>query len=320
MKHLVLIDGHHMMYRAYWAIPRTMKTREGEQVNTVFGMASMILTVLQKEQPDYMVLCFDEGSDTVRHQEHEEYKAGRAETPDDFYVQIPRVMQFLDTLGLPVLSDPEYEADDLIGTYAVEAAKQGMRVTVVSGDKDLLQLASDSIRIAIPHKGYNAAEYLGPDEVYAKYGITPAQVASYKGLSGDSSDNLPGVHGIGPKTASSLLQEFGSLQGIYDSIASVKPSWREKLERDKEQAFFCERLATLHTDITLPRPMEDAAVENLPARSIEELFGELQFTLLSKRLASLLDSEYGMSHFDCSNYESVKKSEKTSNENQMALF
>lgn len=322
MEHLVLIDGHHLMYRAYWAIPRTLSTRSGEQTNTSFGMASMLLAILAKEEPDSMVICFDEGDQTFRHEEHEEYKEGRAETPDDFYVQIPRVMELMDAFGFPVVSNPQYEADDFLGTYALEGDDRGMQVTVVTGDKDAFQLASENIRIAIPHKGYMQAEYLGPDEVYQKLGVTPEQVASYKGLSGDSSDNLKGVNGIGPKTAARLIQDFGSLTEVYNHLDAVKPAVREKLERDKEQAFFCEKMAQLVCDIDLPVSMDDTRLTGLNPAPLLHLFDELEFTLLSKRFLKFLETEYAQSHYvtDAIPERSFDATSKKESEAQLSLF
>ena len=293
MDHLVLIDGHHMMYRAYWAIPRTLKTSAGEQVNTVFGVASMLLSIFAKEQPTHLLFCFDEGDQTFRHQEHKEYKDGRAETPDDFYTQIPRVFELINTFGLMRVSDPHYEADDFLGTYARRGEEAGMRVTIVSGDRDVLQLVSERIVVAIPHKGYQAAEYLDPKGVLEKYGITPAQVPAYKGLCGDASDNLPGVHGIGPKTAAQLIAQFQSLRNLYDHLADVRPSLAEKLREGKEQAFFCERMAQLHTDIPLPVALEDTQMKDLPVAQLFTFLSALEFSLLTKRLQALLESPYG---------------------------
>lgn len=309
-----------MMYRAYWAIPRTMKTSAGEQVNTVFGMASMLLAILKQEEPDALLICFDEGDETFRHQENETYKEGRAETPDDFYVQIPRVLELIDTFGFSHVSNPQYEADDFIASYGVEGHKQGMQVTMVSGDRDLFQLVNSSIRIAIPHKGYQAVEYLDAAGVEAKLGVRPDQVASYKGLCGDSSDNLPGVHGIGPKTAAGLLQEHGSLEGIYENLESLKPKVREKLEQDRDQAFFCERMAQLELEIPLPVPMEDLALKNLPVESVFDLFGELEFTLLTKRLQSLLDTSFGVRCFNQVDIPTVEEMREKNTEDQMSLF
>jgi len=297
MKHLVLVDGHHLMYRAYWAIPRTLSTRAGEQVNTPFGMASMLLAILAAEEPDSIVICFDEGSKTFRHEENETYKDGRADTPDDFYSQVPRVMELMRAFGFPVVSNPQYEADDYLASYATEGNEQGMKVTIVTGDKDAFQLASENIRVAIPHKGYSQAEYLGPDDVYEKLGVTPSQVAAFKGLSGDSSDNLKGVSGIGPKTASTLIQQFGSLEEIYNHLPDIRPAIREKLEADKEQAFFCERMAELVCDLDLPVSMEDIQLIDMDPTLLLEFFTELEFTLLSKRFMKFLETDYGQSHY-----------------------
>jgi len=303
------------MYRAYWAIPRTLKTRAGEQVNTSFGMASMLLAILAKEEPDSLVICFDEGDKTFRHEENETYKEGRAETPDDFYVQIPRIMELMKAFNFSVVSNPQYEADDFLASYATEGSDQGMRVTVVTGDKDAFQLASDTVRVAIPHKGYSQAEYLGPDEVYEKLGVTPSQVAAFKGLSGDSSDNLKGVNGIGPKTASGLIQEFGSLPEIYNHLDDIRPAVREKLEMDKEQAFFCERMAELVCDLDLPVSMEDIQLTDIDPNSLLDFFTELEFTLLSKRFIKFLETDFGQSHYQTDSVVTPEES-KT----QLSLF
>lgn len=321
MSHLVLIDGHHLMYRAYWAIPRTLTTSKGEQVNTVFGMASMFLHILKIEQPSHMVVCFDEGEKTFRHEENDTYKDGRAETPDDFYVQIPRVMQLVDAFGLPRASAAKYEADDFLCTYAMAGEKAGMRVTIVTGDRDAFQLASEKIRVAVPHSGYLKTEYLGPDEIFAKYGIRPDQVASYKGLVGDSSDNLPGVHGIGPKTASDLLQKYDTLVGVYEHIDEIRPTVKAKLEKDKEQAFFCERMAQLICDVPLETPLENAKIEGILADPLVQMFQEMEFTLLTRRLRDFLQSPYGQQAFYTVNgvfADPVKEAPK--NDDQLALF
>lgn len=285
------------MYRAYWAIPRTMKSAQGEQTNTAFGVASMLLMILKTEQPDNVLFCFDADEDTFRHKEYAEYKAGRSATPDDFYVQIPRTLSMIDAFGIKSVAGNSFEADDFACAYARAAEKDGQRVTIVSGDRDLFQLCSKTIRVAIPHKGYQAAEYLGAGEVRTKYGVTPEQIPSYKGLVGDNSDNLAGVHGIGPKAASVLLQEFGSIRNLYDNLPKVKPAWREKLEKGREQAFFCERMATLICDMPLPVPLDDLAFSGIDPAPILSVFSELGFTLVTRRLLSLLETPYGQAHF-----------------------
>ncbi len=305
------------MYRAYFAIPRGMQTSKGEQTNAVFGVASMLLTILKAEEPDALLFAFDAGEETFRHQENATYKDGRAETPDEFFAQIPRIIQLIDAFQFAHVSDKQYEADDFLGAYACQAATQGTRVTVVSGDRDLLQLASDKIRIAIPHKAYQQAEYLGPAEIEAKYGVRPDQIPCYKGLTGDASDNLPGVLGIGPKTAAHLLQTYGTLEGIYEHLGDIKEAVRAKLDRDRDQAFFCKRMATLVCDLALPVPFEEAALADVPVDAAQELFRELEFSMLGRRLESLRTSPYGLAHFRQS-AEMQKKKEAA--ESQLSLF
>lgn len=319
MKHLVLVDGHHLMYRAYWAIPRTLTTSKGEQVNAVFGMASMILHILRIEQPDNLVICFDAGDETFRHQENATYKDGRSETPDDFYVQIPLIIKLVEAFGLPHTSNPGFEADDFLCTYAKHGEDAGMRVTIVTGDRDALQLATDKIRVAIPHSGYLKTEYLGPVEIEAKYGVRPDQVAAYKGLMGDSSDNLPGVRGIGPKTASELLQKYDTLEGIYEHLEEIRPAVRAKLESDKEQAFFCERMARLICDVPLSVPLADTTLEGIPADPLVSMFQDLEFTLLTRRLREFLGTPFGQKAFFSVSGVFAEESTPKSDD-QLALF
>ncbi|OGJ58231.1 hypothetical protein A2881_03030 [Candidatus Peribacteria bacterium RIFCSPHIGHO2_01_FULL_55_13] len=315
--HLVIIDGHHLMYRAYWAIPRTLTTKAGEQSNAVFGVMSMLMSILAKERPTHLLFAFDEGEDTFRHQEAKEYKEGRAETPDDFYVQIPRIIQGIDAFGIKHISDKRYEADDYLCVYGRGAKKAGMQVTIVTGDRDAFQIADEGIRVAIPHKGYQAAEYLGPAEVLAKYGIRPDQVPAYKGLCGDASDNLRGVTGIGPKTAAELIGKFGSLTGIYEHLSDIRPAVRAKLERDRESAFFCERMATLLCDIDLPEPLDAVVLQSLPAEGVIGFLKTMDFTLLERRFRQMLEGDYAKSIFTIPAGIAVvaKKAE-----DQMAMF
>lgn len=315
MKHLVLIDGHHLMYRAYYAISRTLQTSSGEQTNAVYGVASMLLAILSAERPDALLFCFDAGEETFRHQENATYKEGRAETPDEFYHQIPRIVQMIETLGFKHVSNLKYEADDLLCAYAVAAAREDWHVTIVTGDRDAFQLATDRIRVAIPHKGYQQAEYLGPQEILAKYGVRPDQIASYKGLVGDASDNLPGVLGIGPKGAAVLLQQYGTLQAVYDHLGEIKSTVRQKLERDREQAFFCERMATLVCDIPLPFSLEEVTLKDFSTAPVLSFFREMEFAALQKRFLSIVESEYGKKY-----WKQEAKVEERDERKQLSLF
>lgn len=281
----------------------------------------MLLSMLIKESPHKLLIAFDEGEATFRHIEHTEYKAGRAETPDDFYPQLPRVKELLSAFGVVHVSDPRYEADDFLCAYAKAAEKEGMKVTIVTGDRDAFQLASDNIRIAIPHKGYQEAEYLDPAGVMTKLGVRPDQVPAYKGIAGDNSDNLPGVRGIGPKGAADLLKKYDTLENIYNHLDEIKPVMREKLERDKEQAFFCERMAQLICDIDLPVSLKDLSLSGLSGDRVLEFFQTMNFTLLSKRFIEFLKTDTGKRIFTASEavfVEPPKKGEKT--KDQLSLF
>jgi DNA polymerase-1 len=297
-KHLVLIDGHHMLYRAYWAIARTLTTDDGQPINAVFGFFSMMMNILNTEEPDCLAICFDAGSKTVRHQEYDAYKDGRADTPDDFYPQVKMVLNLLQTWNMPLISHSDYEADDFLGAYAHDALKSGVHSTIVTGDKDTYQLVKEGIRIALPHKGYQAVEYISPEEVKANLGIRPDQVADYKGLCGDSSDNLPGVVGIGPKTAVQLLDAYESLENVYKHIEDIRPSVKEKLINDKDQAFMCKRLATILLDIPLPHTLEELTVAELPARQIIDEFQALKFNVLLRKFERMLQTSYGQTRFN----------------------
>ncbi len=304
------------MYRAYYAIPRTLQTSKGEQTNAIYGVASMLLAILNIEKPDALLFCFDAGEETFRHQENATYKEGRAETPDEFYVQVPRIVQMVDSFGFKHVSDLRYEADDFLSTYAVAAEKAGWRVTIVTGDRDAFQLATENIRIAIPHKGYQQAEYLGPSEILSKYGVRPDQVPSYKGLVGDASDNLPGVNGIGPKGAALLLQQFDTLRGVYGHLEEIKESVKAKLIRDREQAFFCEHMATLVCDIPLPSSLGEITLHELPVQPVHAFFREVEFAALGKRFDALVKSPYGIGRWK----QEEGMAEAKKGEEQMTLF
>jgi DNA polymerase-1 len=282
--HLVLIDGHHLMYRAFFAIPRTMVTSKGEQVNVTYGVASMLLNIILAEKPTHLLFCFDDGSETFRHRAFDGYKDGRAETPDDFYIQIPRVHELVAAFHLQSVSSKEHEADDFIASYARSAERDGFQVTIVSGDKDLLQLVTDTVRVAIPHKAYQQQEYMGPAQVRAKFGVDPLQIPSYKGLIGDASDNLPGVHGIGPKAAEALLAQHQTLSSLYDHLDEVKEAWRTKLLASKDNAFFSEKLALLITDIPLPTPIEELQFSVSSHQEIADFFTTLEFRSILQKL------------------------------------
>src|SRR3989338_5726735 len=297
-KKVLLLDVNHPTHRAHWAIQRSPGTSKGAQLNAVFGVVSMLLTMMMREKPDAIIACFDEGKETLRHKEHGEYKAGRQETPDDFYVQIPRVHQCLEAFAVPILSSPDYEADDLLGTLAVRGLKEGYSVIIVSGDRDLFQLPDGDIQVAVPNGGYSEPEYLDAKGVEKKLGVRPDQVPDYKGLVGDSSDNLKGVKGIGPKTAVKLLQTYGTIENLYEHLPEVQGSAKEKLMADRESAFFCKRMATLVTDIPLAIDLKEASERQANIDDVLRLFAELEFFTLRSRFRKFLAADpYAKKHF-----------------------
>lgn len=308
------------MYRAFYAIPASLKTRNGEQTNAVYGVASMLISLLKAEEPTHLLFCFDAGEETFRHAENATYKEGRAETPDEFFVQIPRIIGMIDTFGFKHVSAAKYEADDFLCTYAKAGEEAGMKVTIITGDRDALQLATSKVQIAIPHKAYLQPEYLGPEEILSKYGVRPDQIASYKGLTGDSSDNLPGVKGIGPKTAAELLQKYDTLAGVYEHLPDIKEGVRAKLEKDRESAFFCERMATLVCDIPLPVSVADLELKAMKAAEGLAVFQELEFNTLRRRMESLVASPYGQRHFEQLVTPVIPTKKTVSGKDQMSLF
>lgn len=316
----MLIDGHHLMYRAFYAIPQSLKTKGGELTNVSYGVASMLINILRTEQPTHLLFCFDAGEETFRHQENATYKEGRQETPDEFYAQIPRVMSLIHSFPLQTAEHPKYEADDFLCAYGRAGEKEGMKVTIVTGDRDALQIATEKIRIAIPHKGYQEPEYLDAAGVLAKYGVRPDQIPSYKGLTGDASDNLPGVKGIGPKTASGLIQDYGSLTGIYEHLSDIKESVRKKLEVDRDQAFFCEHMATLLCDIDLPVSLEESSLKGINIDAALAFFKDLEFNTLGKRLQGLVTSDYGKKHFSMTELAPKAPVKVPLGKDQMTLF
>src|SRR3989338_5457987 len=274
-KIFVLIDGHAVMHKGYHAIP-FLSTSKGEPTNAIFGFTSILLNAIKDIKPDCLAVTFDLPKPTFRHAEYEEYKAHRKPSPDDLTMQIPRVKQLVKTFNIPIYEQEGYEADDLIGTLALKITKENpdMEVVIVTGDLDILQLVTDNIKVYTMKRGLSEAIIYGLKEVKARYGLTPDQMVDYRGLKGDPSDNIPGVTGIGEKTASDLIQKFGSLDKLYEKIsnfqfpiskrdkAKIKLPLSEKLIQklleNKDMAFFSKKLSTIIKDVEIDFKLEDA--------------------------------------------------------------
>jgi DNA polymerase-1 len=283
---LFIVDGHALAYRAYFAlIRRPLVNSKGENTSAVFGFTRMVLLLLKKYHPTHVAVVFDSGEETERHREFPAYKAQRAEMPDEMVDQLPLIREVVEALGVETIIEPGLEADDIIATLARRATAQGLEVKIVTGDKDFFQLLSDRIRIIRPAKGTGLEDEIGPEYCGERFGLTPAQTVDLLALMGDSSDNIPGVKGIGEKTAVKLLQEFGSLDALYERIDTVRPEHvRDKLRAGKDSAYFSRRLVTLK-EVPIDRSPDEFRVGEPDAAKVTELFVRLEFHQMLRELS-----------------------------------
>lgn len=284
-KILVLLDGNALIHRAYHALP-PLTAKGGETVHAVYGFAMTLLSVLEKFHPEYIAASFDLAGPTFRHEAYEEYKATRVKAPDDLYAQIPRVKELVRAFNIPIYELEGYEADDCVGTIARQAilADPALGVVIVTGDNDALQLVNDRTKIFTLRKGIKDTVLYDEAAVRAKYGLSPAQLRDFKGLRGDTSDNIPGVKGIGEKGAVALLQKYGTLEGVYAALHEITGATHDKLERDREQAFLSKKLGTIDTDAPVELRLADAVAREYDRDAVAKLFQEFGFRSLVKRL------------------------------------
>ncbi len=289
-KMLYLLDGHAIAYRNYFALTSggTMRfaTTDGEPTAGVFGFASTLLKILEIDQPDYLAIAFDKGR-TFRDDLFEEYKATREKMPDDLRQQIMRIQEMIDLLKIPRLELDNYEADDIIGSLAVWAEKEGLGVKIITGDRDLLQLVTERIIVNLPEgRGGKDKDYF-PEDVVERMGVKPDQIVDLKALMGDSSDNIPGVRGVGPKTATKLLESYGTLDGVYEHVDEIKGKVGQTIAEQKDMAYLSQTLAQIVTDLPLKLDLKQAACENFEPSAAEELFRTLEFRTLIRKLQKL---------------------------------
>ncbi|MBU4057195.1 hypothetical protein KJ695_04795, partial [Patescibacteria group bacterium] len=292
-KKLILIDTNALMHRAYHALP-PLTTKKGEVVNAVYGFTSVLLKILKELAPDYIVCAFDMAAPTFRHIEFTDYKAHRVKAPDEFYSQIPKIKEVIAAFGIPIYEKEGFEADDIIGTIAFQAPKMfegaDYEIVILTGDLDTLQLVNSHVKVFTFKKGINDTVLYDEKAVEQRYGLKPKQMVDFKGLRGDPSDNIPGVPGVGEKTASALLKEFESIDNIYKNFDKVKekikPNIAKKLEEFKEQVYFSKYLASIRLDAPIEFNLNQSA--NPPAggdrQKLAKLFQELEFFSLIKRL------------------------------------
>lgn len=296
-KKIVLIDGHSILNRAFYGMP-DMTTSKGEHTNAVLGFLNIMFKILEEEKPDYLTVAFDTHYPTFRHEMFKEYKGTRKGMPDELHAQVPVIKEVLKAMKITVIEKPGIEADDILGTLAVKAEAAGDQVSVISGDRDLLQLASEKIKIRIPktkRTGTEIEDYLAAD-VYNTYRVTPKQFIDLKGLMGDSSDNIPGVPGIGEKTASKLIEAYQSIENIYEHIEEMAPGKvTNSLKDNRELAFLSKVLATIKVDCELDFNIDEATLGNLYNEDVYMIFKRLEFkNLLSRFRTEEVSSSTGI--------------------------
>ncbi|MEK6776160.1 MAG: 5'-3' exonuclease H3TH domain-containing protein [bacterium] len=279
-KTLYLIDGSSYIYRAFFAI-RNLSNSRGLPTNAVYGFTRMLMKIIQEKSPDYVAVAFDVKGPTFRNELYAEYKANRPEMPDDLKPQIPYIKRMVHGFGIPKIEMAGYEADDVLGTLARRGEEKGLEVVLVSGDKDLLQLVTPHVKVYDTMKD----EVYGEEEVKERFGVEPARVIEVMALMGDSSDNIPGIPGIGQKTAVKLIQEHHDLEKLLAHADQIKGKMGEKIRENQDLARLSKRLVTIDTSLPLPLKIEDFKYDEPRLENLMELIRELEFTSLLKEFS-----------------------------------
>ncbi len=283
----LILDGNSLAHRAFHAIPH-LATSKGVVTNAVYGFTNMLLKVLKEIKPELVAVCFDKGKVTFRHDQFEDYKAHRPGTPDELRPQFPLIKELLAAMNISVLECEGYEADDLIGTLVNRAEQAGVSSIIVTGDQDTLQLVSPLTRVLLTRKGISELEEYTEDRVWERFGITPAQFPDYKGLIGDPSDNIPGVPGIGPKTARALLKVYGRLEEVISHADGLPARQRDKIRQYHEQALLSKRLATIERQVPLEIDLDDFRWAGPDYNQLLSLFSRLEFKTLIRAIRQQL--------------------------------
>ncbi|MGH3817920.1 MAG: DNA polymerase I, partial [Pseudonocardiaceae bacterium] len=288
---LLLLDGHSLAYRAFFALPtENFRTTTGQTTNAVYGFTSMLINLIRDEQPSHVAAAFDVSRKTFRAETYAPYKANRSTTPDEFRGQVTLIQDVLGTLGIPVITKENYEADDVIATLVTRAEPAGFQVLVCTGDRDALQLVTDQVTVLYPRKGVSDLTRFTPAEVVERYGLTPQQYPDYAALRGDPSDNLPGIPGVGDKTAAKWVREFGSLDALVDRVDEVKSKAGDALRENLASVLLNRRLTELVRDVDIPEQPADLALKPWDRDAVHRLFDELEFRVLRDRLFATLST------------------------------
>ena len=282
---LVLLDGHALFHRSFHAFPEEMSTTAGEPTNAIFGFTRMVLDVLKFINPEYLALTFDRPTPTFRHKEYAPYKAHRPPLPEAMRPQFKRVRDVVAALNIPIYEMDGFEADDLLGTLSRQAERQRVRTVIATGDLDTLQLVDEWVRVTFarqPRRG--EFDYYDVAAMEERYGFAPPKLVDYKALVGDTSDNIPGVPGIGQKTATKLIQDYGTLENILEHVDELPPRARTSLIENREQAIQSKHLATIVTDVPITLDLEGARALRYDPDHARRVFYDLEFYSLADRL------------------------------------
>jgi len=287
---LILIDGNAILHRAFHALPEL--TKNGESVQAVYGFFSMLLRVIEDIRPEYLIVCFDRPKPTFRKQLYVGYQAHRPSAPDGFGPQMEKVHDLLEKMRVTIFEMDGYEADDVIGTLSVQAVKQpDIEVYILTGDRDLLQLVNSRVRVIAPLVGVKETLTYDEQKVTEKFGVTPSQFVDYKALIGDASDGYPGVTGIGPKTAVTLLKEYETFENLYEHVGDLPEKIGVKLATDAEQAALAKKLATIMTDVPVHLDLSTCSYASFDMIALKKGFEELGFASLLKRIDAAVKAQ-----------------------------
>lgn len=284
-KKLVLIDGNSIIYRAFFALP-LLNNDKGVYTNAVYGFTTMLLRILEEEKPTHLLVAFDAGKTTFRHTTYKEYKGGRQKTPPELSEQFPVLKELLDAFQIKHYQLEQYEADDIIGTLSNQGNEEGFEVTVISGDKDMLQLVSDHVSVYVTKKGISDIEKYTPSYMLEKMEVTPEQIIDLKSLMGDSSDNIPGVPGVGQKTATKLIKQYGTLEAVYEHLNDVSgKKLKENLTNHQEDAYMSKELVTINRNSPIEIGVHDISYDGFDQSAVRTVFKELGFQSLLNRVS-----------------------------------
>ncbi len=282
MHRLILIDGNAILHRAYHAFPLTLQTRTGELTNATYGFTSTLLTVCKNLKPTHLIVTFDARGPTFRHQKYDGYKAHRPKMDENLVAQIDRTKQVVDTLNIPRFELTGFEADDIIGTLSKQPDFE--EIIIVTGDRDELQLLTDKVKVYFPSRGRTAEKMVDRELFIQEWGFAPQLLVDFKALAGDASDEIPGVKGIGPKTAKDLIWQYGEIETIYQHLPDIKPAVREKLIKSQEIAHLSKELAKISLDVPLAFNLNQSLLRDYDKDKVIALFDELEFRSLVNRL------------------------------------